>query len=142
MKIMVIGSSGAGKSTFSKKLSERTGYPLLHLDKIWHETDYSDSALAYFKKVQKQFIAENENCIVDGNYSGTMETRLPSADLIIWLKISRLKALRRVISRSLKTRFAGKNRSDMATNFVEKFDKEYWEFMKFIWNFPKKMNLE
>ncbi|MDR0299687.1 MAG: hypothetical protein LBI13_06345, partial [Streptococcaceae bacterium] len=24
------------------------------------------------------------------------------------------------------------------TNFKEKFDKDYWEFMKYIWNFSKK----
>lgn len=37
-RIMVIGSPGIGKSTFSRKLSEITGIPLIHLDKeFWND---------------------------------------------------------------------------------------------------------
>lgn len=38
-KIMVIGSPGAGKSTFSRKLRDVTGLPLYYLDTIWHKPD-------------------------------------------------------------------------------------------------------
>lgn len=44
MKILLIGIPGAGKSTFSKKLADTTHLPLLHLDKLWHTTDYSEAA--------------------------------------------------------------------------------------------------
>lgn len=137
MKILLIGSSGAGKSTLARKLSELTAYPLLHLDKIWHTTDYSDQALLYFQQVQDDFMAAHDDWIIDGNYSGTMSHRIQQADVIIWLKISPSRAIFRVVSRSLKTRLSGHNRSDMASNFKEKFDHEYWDFMKFIWHFPK-----
>ena len=30
MKIMIIGSSGSGKSTFSRELGKITSYPILH----------------------------------------------------------------------------------------------------------------
>ena len=32
-RVLVIGISGAGKSTFSRALAARTGLPLIHLDK-------------------------------------------------------------------------------------------------------------
>jgi adenylate kinase family enzyme len=36
-KVLVIGSGGAGKSTFAKRLAAKTGLPLLHLDALfWH----------------------------------------------------------------------------------------------------------
>ena len=38
-RVIVIGSPGAGKSTFSRKLKNRTGIPLYHLDNIWHLPD-------------------------------------------------------------------------------------------------------
>ncbi len=38
-KIIVIGSPGAGKSTFARKLRDKTGLPLHYLDMIWHRPD-------------------------------------------------------------------------------------------------------
>ena len=38
-KVIVIGSPGAGKSVFSKKLSKITKLPLYHLDMIYHKKD-------------------------------------------------------------------------------------------------------
>ena len=37
MKIMIIGSSGSGKSTFARELGKITSYPILHLDKVFHK---------------------------------------------------------------------------------------------------------
>ena len=34
-RVLVIGGNGSGKSTFSKKLGEKTGRPVVHLDKIF-----------------------------------------------------------------------------------------------------------
>ena len=80
---------------------------------------------------------EHDNFIVDGNYGGTMPIRLEFADTIIWLRITRVKAIYRVIKRSLGVRFFNRQRADMAENFTEKFDREYWEFLKFVWNYQK-----
>ena len=38
-RVIVIGSPGAGKSTFAGKLRDRTGLPLYYLDMIWHLSD-------------------------------------------------------------------------------------------------------
>lgn len=38
-RVLVIGCPGAGKSTFSRKLSAKTGLPLHYLDMIWHKPD-------------------------------------------------------------------------------------------------------
>ena len=35
-RVIVIGSPGAGKSTFARNLRDRTGLPLYHLDNISH----------------------------------------------------------------------------------------------------------
>jgi uridine kinase len=39
-RIVVIGCSGSGKSTFSRKLQQLTGNPLHHLDKIYWLPDW------------------------------------------------------------------------------------------------------
>ena len=38
-KIMIIGSPGSGKSTFARKLRDKTGLPLFYLDMIKHKPD-------------------------------------------------------------------------------------------------------
>lgn len=38
-KVIVIGSPGAGKSTFARRLRDMTGLPLFYLDMIWHKQD-------------------------------------------------------------------------------------------------------
>ncbi|WP_071130771.1 AAA family ATPase [Enterococcus timonensis] len=138
MKIILIGSSGAGKSTLTRKLAEILNYPVLHLDKIWHTTDYSSEAEIWFAEVVADFMKNNENYIIDGNYAGTLAIRAADCDLIIWLKVPRIVALKRVIWRSLKQKLSKKSRPDMAAEFEEKFDREYLEFLKFVWDFPKK----
>ena len=34
-RVMIIGCGGAGKSTLARKLGEKTGLPVVHLDQIW-----------------------------------------------------------------------------------------------------------
>ena len=38
-RAIVIGSPGAGKSTFARKLKDKTGLPLYYLDRIFHKPD-------------------------------------------------------------------------------------------------------
>ena len=139
MKIIIIGSPGAGKTSLALELVRMTGFPVLHLDKVWHATDYSDEARDSLRQTQHEFLSANENCIIDGNYIGTMELRIAQADMIIWMKTSRMKALYRVMIRSVKS-WLGEVRPDMPKDYrrrLERFDREYWNFLKFIWHFPR-----
>lgn len=130
-RIMIIGSPGSGKSTFAKKLSEVTQLPLIHLDKEFWKDGWIETPRQEWVKKQKQLILSYE-WIIDGNYGGTMDIRLEKADTIICFKLSRpvciLSYFKRVITNM------GKVRPDMSEGCPEKFD---FEFMKYIWNFPK-----
>ena len=64
-KIIIIGCPGAGKSTFARKLHEKTGLPLHYLDMVWHKSDKTtvsraefDSALAEIIKTDRWIIDE------------------------------------------------------------------------------------
>jgi len=136
-KILLIGCSGSGKSTLTKKLGDILNLPTLHLDRIWHATNYSDEAKQFLRQTQLDFIAKNDQFIIDGNYTGTMDCRIPHANLIIWFRIPRYVSMYRVITRSIKGKLNLENRTDMAEEFTEKLDREYVEFLKFVWNFEK-----
>ena len=75
-RILIIGCGGAGKSTLARKLGEKTGLPVVHLDQIWWEP-------GNWKHLEKpefdeRLMAELEKprWILDGNFNRTMELRL------------------------------------------------------------------
>lgn len=71
-KVIIIGCSGAGKSTFARKLRDITNLPLFYLDMIWHKPDKTHiSREAFDEKLQE--IIQQEEWIMDGNYGRTLE---------------------------------------------------------------------
>ena len=130
-RIMIIGSPGSGKSTFAKELSKITQLPLIHLDKEFWKDGWIETPRQEWVEKQKQLILGDE-WIIDGNYGGTMDIRLEKADTIICFKLSRRVCLLSYYKRVITN--IGKVRSDMPEGCHEKFD---FEFMKYIWNFPK-----
>jgi len=137
LKILIIGCSGSGKSTLTRVLRHQLKIPVLHLDRIWHATNYDEVGKQELRQAQLEFIHDHESFIIDGNYSGTMDLRIPHANLIIWFQIPRRVSMYRVIKRTIKGRLGLEKRCDMAKEFKEKFDREYIEFLKFVWHFEK-----
>ncbi len=81
-RVMIIGSPGAGKSVFARRLHELTGLPLYHLDSIWHKPDRTNISREEFDARLDAILAEEE-WIVDGNYRRTIEKRLAVCDTVI-----------------------------------------------------------
>ena len=80
-KIMVIGSPGSGKSTFSRKLRDITNLPLYYLDMIKHKPDRTEISSEEFDKKLKGILVK-EKWIIDGNYQRTLEVRLKECDTV------------------------------------------------------------
>jgi len=85
-RVIVIGSPGAGKSTFSRKLRDRTrtGLPLYYLDMIWHLPDRTNISKEEFDKKIAE-IMRTESWIIDGNYGRTIEMRMKYCDTVFLL---------------------------------------------------------
>ena len=97
-KILVIGSSGAGKSTFSRRLSEITGIEIIHLDKLYWKPNWTEPSKDEWKKTLEKAVSKKA-WIMDGNYSGTLEMRLPACETVIFLDLPRTVCVYRVIKR-------------------------------------------
>lgn len=78
-KVIILGCPGSGKSTFARKLQEKTGLPLYYLDMIWHKPDKTTLTQEEFDEKLHELIARDE-WIIDGNYSRTLEPRLQACD--------------------------------------------------------------
>ena len=83
-KILIVGSPGSGKSTLARKIAEKTGHELIHLDnEYWSDTWVATPREEFREKVSK--LVEKDCWIMDGNYSTTFDCRLPAAAYVIFL---------------------------------------------------------
>ena len=105
-RVMVIGCPGAGKSTFSRKLQEKTGLPLYYLDMIWHRPDRPNVSREEFDERLGE-ITRRDQWILDGNYLRTMKVRLEASDTVFLLDYPLEVCLEGAISR------IGKRRGDL-----------------------------
>lgn len=125
-KVLVIGSPGAGKSTFSRKLRDATGLPLYYLDMIWHRPDKTNIFREELTARQREII-KTPKWIIDGNYLSTMELRLKNCDTVFFLDYPL-----EVCLAGAKARI-GTKREDIPWIETE-FDQE---FKQWILDFPK-----
>lgn len=124
-KVIVIGSPGAGKSTFARKLRDKTNLPLYYLDMLWHKADKTTVSQEEFDTRLCE-ILQQEQWIIDGNFSRTLEMRLQVCDTVFLLDFPVEVCLSGVESR------IGKKRVDMPWIETE-FDEE---FKQWILDFP------
>ncbi len=128
---MVIGNNGSGKSYFSEKLSGNTSLPLIHLDLIFWQKNWQMPSKDEWRSKISSLVSEDE-WILDGNvnHGGTLDIRFASADLVIFLDISRITCLFGLIKRY------GRKRADMPHYLDEKLSRGFFKLCRGIWTFP------
>lgn len=130
-RVAIIGSCGAGKSTLARSLGKKLNLPVIHLDAYYWQPGWQETNPDRWRERQQE-LSKGDRWIIDGNYGGTMDIRLTAADTIVWLDFKRYICLWRVFQRYLQ--YQGKVRPDMAAGCAERWN---WEFMQYVWNFPK-----
>ena len=103
-KVIVIGCPGAGKTTFAEKLRDKIGLTLYYLDAIWHRSDRTHISREDFDERIKEIFAEDE-WIIDGNYSRTIEMRLEACDTVFLFDLPTDVCLQGAIDRLGKERY-------------------------------------
>jgi adenylate kinase family enzyme len=131
-KILVIGSGGAGKSTFAKRLGIILKLQVIHLDSLYWGPGWVETPKEKWRTTVEELL-KGDSWIIDGNYGGTLDIRLAACDGVVFLDMPRLVCVERVLKRAALYR--RKNRPDMAQGCPEKVN---WEFLKYIWGYPRK----
>lgn len=76
-------------------------------------------------------LADGPRWIIDGDYGATLNMRLPRADTVIILNVSRYRCLWRMLKRLL--RYERRARPDMAPGCPEHIDFDCW---RCVWRYP------
>jgi adenylate kinase family enzyme len=128
-RVLIVGCSGAGKSFLSRQLAERTGLPLIHLDKEYWLPGWTEPPKDIWRAKVEAMIAL-DRWIMDGNFGGTQDRRMERADTIIHLDFPRWRCLVRILRRWWTYRAT--ERLDMAPGCRERLD---WSFLVWVWHF-------
>lgn len=121
-RALIIGCSGSGKSTLSRALAERTGLPLIHLDQEYFGPDWKEPSTKDWRERIAQLVTRDE-WIMDGNFSGTFDLRMPHVDTIIFVDMPTWLCVWRVLKRTV--RYHGTVRPGSAPGCKERFDAHF-----------------
>ena len=100
-RILVTGTSGAGKTTVAAALSGRLGIPHTDIDGLYHgpgwvpRPEFVDDVAA---------LAAREEWVTEWQYSVVRPLLLGRADLLVWLDLTRAAVMRQIVPRTLRRR--------------------------------------
>lgn len=135
-RVLVIGCSGGGKSTLSRKLSEKLDLPYVSMDRDFY---WLPGWVKRPKAQERALIAASvaqDRWIMDGSGASSFDLRLPRTDLVIWVRVPRRVCLWGLVWRVASS--FGRVRPDMAPGCPEQLPDR--EFLSYIWNFERRVS--
>lgn len=121
-KISIIGGPGTGKSTLARNLGKELNLQTYHIDAIHHTENWGIRDKEERDKIILEKVSEDK-WVIDGTYRSTLEARVQSADLVIFLNYTPIAKLKGILSRYLKNK--GKEKAEIP-GCKERMD---WEFI-------------
>ncbi len=128
-RVAVVGSGGAGKTTFASALAQRLGVPLVSLDEHYWQPGWQRPNPAWWRAEQERLLAGSA-WVADGNYWSTLDVRLQRAETVVLLDRSRWICTARVLRRTL-------GRRGQAVQAADCPEQVSWSFLRYVWSFPR-----
>lgn len=127
-RVIVVGSTAAGKTTLARRLVDCLGYPHIEMDALHWDSDWME-APDFVEKVDAA--TGGERWVMDGNYSKARSVAWSRADMIVWLDYPLWLLLWRVtwrsFGRSLRREVLWNgNRESLFKLFFTKNSMYYW----------------
>ncbi|KAA3509885.1 AAA family ATPase [Agrobacterium rosae] len=133
-RIMVVGSSGGGKTTLSQALASYRNLEYFSIDRdVRWISGWTQREVGEQHRILED-IVRRDRWLLDGSGPSTFELRLPRTDIVIWMRLPRLTCLMGVAKRV--ARYYGTVRPYMASGCREPLPN--MEFLSYIWNFEKR----
>jgi adenylate kinase family enzyme len=105
-RIVVIGTTGSGKTTLAGQLSQRLAIPHVELDALHWDTNWTPVSPTIFLERTAQAL-NGDAWVVDGNYSQVRTIIWSRADTIVWLDYSLWVIMRQLLWRTFRRILTG-----------------------------------
>ncbi len=129
-RVLIVGTSGVGKTTLCMQMADITKLPVTHLDMLAWTAGWKRRPIEDFERDLDKVLA-GDRWLVDGNYIASLPQRAEKADTIILIDLPLWHCLVRVFRRWWKNR--GKGRHDLPEGCIEPLP---WTFLKWVLSAP------
>ena len=100
-RVVVIGTTGSGKSTVAERLAAQTGLRIVELDALYWGRDWQGVPVDLFRhRVERE--TRDGGWIVVGNYGQVRDLVWPSADTLVWLDLPLSLVMWRLVRRTIR----------------------------------------
>lgn len=129
-RVVVVGSTGSGKTTLARQLSRLLDAFHVELDALNWEADWTAAPTDVFRQRTKDAL-KGATWVVDGNYPAVRDLVWPKATTLIWLdyslRVLMWRLLRRTLRRTLrKEELWNGNRERFSTQFLGRDSLFIW----------------
>ena len=100
-RLVVIGTSGAGKTTLARKIAKALDAPHIEFDAIRHGPGWTETPDDVFRKRLRPQV-EGERWVADGNYSFARDIVWPGATTVVWLDFPIWVVMWRLFRRTMR----------------------------------------
>ena len=100
-KIVVIGSSGTGKTTLTNRLAEKFNARAIDLDDLYWRPGWQPAPVDEFRDAVRRAI-DAPRWVAAGNYTAIRDITWNQADTLVWLDYSLTRTFNQLAQRSLR----------------------------------------
>lgn len=100
-RVVVVGTSGSGKTTMARELAGRWGLPHVELDSLFWGPDWTEAPEPLFRE-RVEAVVHGPRWVVDGNYSKVRALVWSRAERLVWLDYSLPVVMGRLVRRTLR----------------------------------------
>jgi adenylate kinase family enzyme len=136
-RIMVVGTSCAGKTTLARQIADALGVPHIELDALHWGPGWTECPTDEFREAVRSRVSE-DRWVVDGNYSKVSDIVLERATDAVWLNYSFPVVFGRALSRTCRRVITGEelfggNRETFRNAFLSRDSIPWWVVRTYRW---------
>lgn len=133
-RIVIVGATGSGKTTFGSALATHLGSAFTDLDDLYWLPQWQARAPEDFY-ARAAAAAAGQDWVICGNYAAVRPAIWPQADAIVWLDYPFYLVFWRLLTRSLRRIFDKKlicnGNTDSLRNFLSRGSIMVWLFRSY-----------